>query len=120
MPDGLRVVPMDESLAEVALDYSVRPYIVFCGEFASHNISDLETQSIKASMESLADGCRSIQRSERRLWAYHSRKDCLGFDHIMTSLGQKVKITDEGMLRLKAEYMDYQKISSGGEHISKN
>ena len=55
---GSAVVPMDESLAEVALDFSGRPYIVFCGEFAGSSIGDLLTQDIKAFMESLADGAR--------------------------------------------------------------
>jgi len=55
---GAAVVPMDESLAEVALDFSGRPYIVFCGQFAGSSIGDLETQDIKAFMESLADGAR--------------------------------------------------------------
>jgi len=55
---GAAVVPMDESLAIVALDFSGRPYLVFCGEFAGHNIGDLLTQDIKAFMESLANGAR--------------------------------------------------------------
>ena len=55
---GAAVVPMDESLAEVALDFSGRPYLVFCGEFGGSRIGDLETQDIKAFMESLADGAR--------------------------------------------------------------
>ena len=55
---GAAVVPMDESLAEVALDFSGRPYLVFCGEFGGSRIGDLETQDIKAFMESLVDGAR--------------------------------------------------------------
>jgi imidazoleglycerol phosphate dehydratase HisB len=55
---GAAVVPMDESLAEVALDFSGRPYFVFCGEFAGQTIGDLLTQDIKAFMNSLVDGAR--------------------------------------------------------------
>lgn len=55
---GAAVVPMDESLAKVALDFSGRPYLVFCGEFAGHSIGDLETQNVKGFLESLADGAR--------------------------------------------------------------
>lgn len=55
---GAAFVPMDESLAEVALDFSGRPYIVFCGEFAGHRIGDLGSQDIKVFLESLADGAR--------------------------------------------------------------
>jgi len=55
---GAAVVPMDESLAEVALDFSGRSYLVFSGEFVGHSIGDLLTQDVKAFMESLADGAR--------------------------------------------------------------
>lgn len=55
---GAAVVPMDESLAEVALDFSGRPYLVFCGEFSGFGVGDLETQNVKSFLESLADGAR--------------------------------------------------------------
>jgi imidazoleglycerol phosphate dehydratase HisB len=55
---GAAVVPMDESLAEVALDFSGRPFLMFSGEFAGHSIGDLLTQDIKTFLESLAYGAR--------------------------------------------------------------
>jgi imidazoleglycerol phosphate dehydratase HisB len=55
---GSAAVPMDESLAEVALDFSGRPYLVFRGAFSGNRIGDLDIQEIKAFMESLADGAR--------------------------------------------------------------
>lgn len=55
---GSAAVPMDESLAEVALDFSGRTYLVFKGDFKGDRIGDLETQQIKAFLEALAAGAR--------------------------------------------------------------
>jgi imidazoleglycerol phosphate dehydratase HisB len=55
---GCSNVPMDESLAEISLDFSGRPYLIFRGEFAGSKIGDLDTQEIKAFMESMTDGAR--------------------------------------------------------------
>jgi len=55
---GSAAVPMDESLAEVALDFSGRPYLVFSAEFQGHRIGDLETQDIKPFLEALCVGAR--------------------------------------------------------------
>jgi len=55
---GSSSVPMDESLADVALDLSGRPYLVFQGGFLSERIGDLDIQEIKAFMEALSDGGR--------------------------------------------------------------
>ena len=71
--------------------------------------------SLSSSMLAEALGT-SAQTAARRL---SSLEDDGYIDRTVTSSGQKVKITDEGILRLKREYMDYQKIFSGGEHISK-
>jgi imidazoleglycerol phosphate dehydratase HisB len=55
---GNSAVPMDDALAEVALDFSGRAYLVFRGEFSGPRIGDLETYEVKAVMEALADGAR--------------------------------------------------------------
>lgn len=55
---GSAAVPMDEALAEVALDFSGRPYLVFAGEFRGDNIGDFETQAIRAFLEALVIGAR--------------------------------------------------------------
>lgn len=61
--DGIRrygsaTIPMDESLADVALDFSGRAYLVFSGSFKGDRIGDLETQQIKPFLEALAVGAR--------------------------------------------------------------
>lgn len=71
--------------------------------------------SLSSSMLAEALGT-STQTAARRLASLEEE----GYiDRTVTSSGQKVKITDEGMVRLKHEHMDYQKIFFGGEHINK-
>lgn len=55
---GNAAVPMDEALAEVALDFSGRPYLIFSGEFRGDGIGDFETQAIRAFLEALVVGAR--------------------------------------------------------------
>jgi imidazoleglycerol-phosphate dehydratase len=53
---GFASVPMDEALAQVSLDFSGRPYLVFKGELFGDLIGDLEAQRVKAFLESLSIG----------------------------------------------------------------
>jgi imidazoleglycerol-phosphate dehydratase len=46
-------VPMDEALAEVALDLSGRPYLVFSVAFPGERIGDFETQLIQEFLQAL-------------------------------------------------------------------
>lgn len=55
---GSAAVPMDEALAEVALDFSGRPYLVFAGEFKGDRIGDFETSQIRPFLEFLTVGAR--------------------------------------------------------------
>jgi imidazoleglycerol phosphate dehydratase HisB len=55
---GSAAVPMDEALAEVALDFSGRPSLVFTGKLKSERIGDFEVQGIGAFLEALANGAR--------------------------------------------------------------
>lgn len=55
---GSAAVPMDEALAEVALDFSGRPYLVFAGKFGGERIGDFEVQGIRSFLEALANGAR--------------------------------------------------------------
>lgn len=61
--DGIRrygsaSIPMDESLADVALDFSGRAYLIFEGIFKGDRIGDLETQQIEPFLEAIAVGAR--------------------------------------------------------------
>ena len=83
---GTAAVPMDESLAEVALDFSGRPYLVFCGEFAGHGIGDIEAQEIKDFMESFADGARLTLHLR-----FHGENDHHKAESIFKALGLAVR-----------------------------
>ena len=49
-------LPMDESLASAALDFSGRPYFVFDGAFARERVGDLPTELVPHFFRSLCDG----------------------------------------------------------------
>jgi imidazoleglycerol-phosphate dehydratase len=55
---GSSSVPMDEALADVALDFSGRPYLVMTGELESERIGDFEAQLLQPFLEALCVGAR--------------------------------------------------------------
>ncbi|MCK9442613.1 MAG: imidazoleglycerol-phosphate dehydratase [Methanothrix sp.] len=55
---GSSSVPMDEALADVALDFSGRPYLVISGEFRGERIGDFEVQLLQPFLEALCTGAR--------------------------------------------------------------
>lgn len=96
--DGIRrygsaTVPMDESLANVALDFSGRTYVVFTGSFKSDRISDLEAQRIKPFLESMADGARMTLHIR-----FYGENDHHKAESIFKALGFAVRqaVTKEG------------------------
>jgi imidazoleglycerol phosphate dehydratase HisB len=52
---GWAAVPMDEALAELALDLSGRAYLVMKGEFENEIIGDLASQDVKTILEALVE-----------------------------------------------------------------
>ena len=48
-------LPMDETLASAALDFSGRPYLVFSGEFRRERVGDLPTELVPHFFRSLCD-----------------------------------------------------------------
>ncbi|MCI0707571.1 MAG: bifunctional histidinol-phosphatase/imidazoleglycerol-phosphate dehydratase HisB [Ignavibacteriae bacterium] len=53
------LLPMDESLAQVALDLSGRPYFTFEGKFEREKVGELPTELVEDFFRALADGLRS-------------------------------------------------------------
>lgn len=49
------VLPMDEALAEAALDWSGRPHLVFEGQFRRENVGDLPTELVPHFFRSLCE-----------------------------------------------------------------
>ena len=70
---GSASVPMDEALADVALDFSGRPYLISTGKFQSERIGDFEAQLLKPFLEALCVGARlTLQdRKSTRLNSSH-------------------------------------------------
>lgn len=50
---GWASVPMDEALADVALDFSGRPYLAVSGEFGDEKIGDYEVMLLEPFLEAL-------------------------------------------------------------------
>ena len=50
---GSASVPMDESLADVALDFRGRPYLIVSGEFRGERIGDFEAMLLEPFLEEL-------------------------------------------------------------------
>ena len=55
---GSSSVPMDEALADVALDFSGRPYLVMAGMFRGERIGDFEVQLLPPFLEAFCVGAR--------------------------------------------------------------
>ncbi|HAL54992.1 MAG TPA: bifunctional histidinol-phosphatase/imidazoleglycerol-phosphate dehydratase [Bacteroidetes bacterium] len=53
------LLPMDESLAQVALDLSGRPYFVFESSFQREKVGDLPTELVEDFFRALTDGLRA-------------------------------------------------------------
>lgn len=55
---GSSSVPMDEALADVALDFSGRPYLVMAGDFRGGSIGDFDVHLLKPFLEALCVSAR--------------------------------------------------------------
>lgn len=53
------LLPMDESLAQVALDLGGRPYLAFQGKFERENVGELPTELVEDFFRAFADGLRA-------------------------------------------------------------
>ncbi|HCA79028.1 MAG TPA: bifunctional histidinol-phosphatase/imidazoleglycerol-phosphate dehydratase, partial [Bacteroidetes bacterium] len=53
------LLPMDESLAQVALDLSDRPFFSFTGTFERERVGELPTELVEDFFRALADGLRA-------------------------------------------------------------
>lgn len=55
---GWAAVPMDESLAQVALDISGRPYLVMNANFMNDKIGDLDSQQVRVVIDAMTTEAR--------------------------------------------------------------
>lgn len=55
---GFFYLPMDESLAQVALDLSGRPHLSFCAKFSSEKVGEFDTELVQEFFNALAMNAR--------------------------------------------------------------
>jgi histidinol-phosphate aminotransferase len=87
------LLPMDEALAQVAIDLSGRPYFVFEGQFGRDQVGQLPTELVPHFFRSLAEtlgAAINIKVSGDN--AHHMIEAC--FKGVGRSLRQAVRITD--------------------------
>jgi imidazoleglycerol phosphate dehydratase HisB len=93
---GSAYLPMDESLAAVALDLSGRPYLVLLGVFSGERIGDLEVQEIETFMEALTDGARLTLHIKFYGENDHHKAESI-FKALGSAIREAVKIDGKGV-----------------------
>lgn len=63
---GFAVVPMDEALAEVAVDFSGRPFLVFEADFATERVGEFDVELVEEFFRALAVNSRTTMHIELR------------------------------------------------------
>jgi len=90
-------LPMDDALAQVAIDLSGRPYFKFEGEFKREKIGDLPTELIIHFFHTLSQNIKAnIHISIKGEDDHHKAEAC--FKSLGRALLQAIKQTDSGDL----------------------
>lgn len=97
------VVPMDEALANVAVDIGGRNYTVFKADFEYQSISDLSTQNIKHFMETFANN--SLMNINIKAEGENDHHICEAiFKALARALNDATKITHNQILSTKGTF----------------
>jgi imidazoleglycerol-phosphate dehydratase len=97
---GFSIVPMDESLAQVAVDISGRNYTVFDAEFKYQKIGDISSENVKHFMESFAN--TSLMNINIKANGENDHHICEAiFKALARSLNSATKITHDQILSTK-------------------
>jgi histidinol-phosphate aminotransferase len=87
------LLPMDEALAQVAIDLSGRPYFVFDGQFGREQVGQLPTELVPHFFRSLADTLgAAINLKVTGENTHHQIEAC--FKAVGRALRQAVRVTD--------------------------
>jgi imidazoleglycerol phosphate dehydratase HisB len=91
---GAAAVPMDEALAEVALDFSGRPCLIFAGNFKAEKIGDFQAQEVKSFLEAFSNSARMTLHVR-----FYGENDHHMAESIFKALGLAVRqaVAKEGM-----------------------
>ncbi len=99
---GFSIVPMDESLAQVAVDISGRNYTVFDAEFKYQKIGDISSENVKHFIESFANtGLMNINIKAEGENDHHICEAI--FKALARSLNSATKITHDQILSTKGK-----------------
>lgn len=88
--------PLDESLAQVAIDLSNRPCCVFKCDFEREKVGDLATEMIEHFFVSFADGLRAAVHIQVEGDNEHHKVEAI-FKSVGRALGQAIAQTGEGL-----------------------
>jgi imidazoleglycerol-phosphate dehydratase len=97
---GFSIVPMDETLAQVAVDISGRNYTVFNAEFKYQKIGDISSENIKHFMESFANSSKMNINIKAEGENDHHISEAI-FKALARSLNNATKITHDQILSTK-------------------
>ncbi|OED29577.1 imidazoleglycerol-phosphate dehydratase HisB [Methanosphaera sp. WGK6] len=99
---GYSIVPMDESLATVAVDISGRNYTVFKADFEYQYIGDVNSQNIKHFFESFAN--TSLMNINIKCEGENDHHICEAiFKSLARALNSATKITHDQLLSTKGK-----------------
>lgn len=99
---GFSIVPMDESLAQVAVDISGRNYTVFDAEFKYQKIGDISSENVKHFMESFAN--TSLMNINIKAEGDNDHHICEAiFKALARSLNSATQITHDQILSTKGK-----------------
>ena len=85
------LLPMDDTLAEVAVDLGGRPYLVFHCEFTRERVGDLPTEMVEHFLRSLSDALRANIHVQVR----YSRNEHHKIEAIFKALGRALRMACE-------------------------
>lgn len=93
------LLPMDESLARVAVDLGGRPYLVFQAEFSRERVGDLPTELVEDFLKALSDRLRA----NLHVRVEYGRNDHHRIEAIFKALGRALRAAIEQDPRLGQE-----------------
>ncbi|HON34774.1 MAG TPA: imidazoleglycerol-phosphate dehydratase [Methanothrix sp.] len=97
---GSASVPMDEALADVALDFSGRPYLILSGEFRGERIGDFEVLLLGPFLEALSTAARLTVHIRFYGKNDHHKMECI-FKALGLALRQAAAEGERGILSTK-------------------
>lgn len=99
---GFSILPMDESLAQVAVDISGRSYTVFNAEFKFQKIGDIGSENVKHFFESFANN--ALMNINIKAEGENDHHICEAiFKAVARSLNSATKITHDQILSTKGK-----------------